>query len=791
MVSAASVQSAFGLEEILVTSRLRRESVQDVPIPLTVIGGDRLNTESVYTIDDLTRLAPGLTATTPNGRRTGISVRGIGKASGNDSMEAAVGVIVDDIFLSHVGMSYQDFTDLERVELLRGPQGTLLGKNTTMGAINYVSRQPSFQREASYTAEVGAVANGADGPGALRGNGSISDALIADTLAFRASFFVDRQQGDLKNINPFGGADRYHEKNRYGGRLQFLLTPSDNIRVKLNLDAAESDENSNTKPVIFEPATFADGSPRTTTYSSRLRRDYFGDYEPLVGSWDSRDIGQSGPLNTQNRGVSLRADWDINDLTLSSITGYREFHFNALNDSEETRFDINTSGTLVEHDQVSQEFRLAAQLNSRIDYQAGLFYLSSATESTGRTRHGKDAGAFFASNSQYNLLNSTPAGRALLSQSLDQVYVPNTTTPETDSYAVFGQLNWNVSERARLTLGLRNTYEVKNATISKQASFNDGSDLTPLSADGATPQQLDAANAIRSGRVGNSYEVTQGDEIRNNAVSWLISPQYQLSDDVLLYSSLAYGEKSGSVQFNSSNGSPITVKPEEVGNIELGLKSTWFDRLLTFNVNVYRTQIDGYQAVTSVVDATTTTGFRSQLGNIPKIVAQGVEFEGNLLTTESFRINFGGAYNDASYRDWKTATCPAEVVTSAANPVCDFTGRQVVAAPRLSANLGLRYQYAFGNNLTLQAFTNTVFRSSHNLEANLSLWGEVGAYTLHDGGIGLVFGRNGDYEINLIAKNISDKRYTTSVNNFSSSYGVAYDGIGARRYVGIALNGRF
>src|SRR5688572_5742825 len=196
------------IEEVVVTARNRTERAQGVPVPISVIGGEQIDRDRAFTIADLTQRAPGLTATTPNARRTGVSIRGIGKASGNDNMEAAVGVIVDDVFLGHVGMSYQDFTDLERVEILRGPQGTLLGKNTTLGVIKYTSRAPSFSPEGSFNVELGLD------PGATKTRGSFSNALIDDVLAYRASFFIDEQDGDLLNIDPSGG--RYHERDRYG-----------------------------------------------------------------------------------------------------------------------------------------------------------------------------------------------------------------------------------------------------------------------------------------------------------------------------------------------------------------------------------------------------------------------------------------------------------------------------------------------------------------------------------------------------------------------------------------------
>src|SRR6185295_10167551 len=152
---AASERDSDALDQVVVTARNRTERAQDVPIPISILSGDQLDRDRSFTISDLTQRAPGLTATTPNARRTGVSIRGIGKTSGNDNMEAAVGVIVDDVFLGHVGMTYQDFTDLERVEILRGPQGTLLGKNTSMGAIKYTSREPTFTPESRFEVEGG------------------------------------------------------------------------------------------------------------------------------------------------------------------------------------------------------------------------------------------------------------------------------------------------------------------------------------------------------------------------------------------------------------------------------------------------------------------------------------------------------------------------------------------------------------------------------------------------------------------------------------------------------------
>lgn len=472
-----AVEEAKNLSEVVVTSRRREEKLQDVPVPITVLSGKNLERDRIFDVQDLTKRAPGVTATTPNGRRTGISIRGIGKASGNDSMEPAVGVMVDDVFMSHVGMSYQDFTDLDRVEVLRGPQGTLMGKNTTMGVLNYSSKAPSFTPQGTVEGEVGGNQQTGPIPGAFKARASYSNGIIDNLLAFRGSVFINKQDGDLHNINTEGGT--YNERNRYGGRLQFLFTPTDKIKFRVNADYAEGRENSNVKPKMFEPATFADGSRRTNTFTSKISRDYFGGYRPIIGdnAWNIIDIGQAQPLPTKNGGISGKLDWDIGPGTLTSVTAYREFHFDAKNDSDETKFDISRGGTKVDTKQYSEELRYAWSPLKWVDNQIGLFLMHTETRSEGRSLYGQDAGAFYASNGQYNTLN-TAANRQFLRSSLNNVFVSDITTPATDSAALFDQVNLHLTDKATLTLGIRESFETKSNSAEKLARNYDGSALT-------------------------------------------------------------------------------------------------------------------------------------------------------------------------------------------------------------------------------------------------------------------------------------------------------------------------
>ncbi|MES2303147.1 MAG: TonB-dependent receptor [Pseudomonadota bacterium] len=741
---------------IVVTARNREEDINDVPIPITVLNGNTIAQQRVFTIADLTQRAPGLTATTPNARRTGVSLRGIGKTSGNDNMEAAVGTIVDDVFLGHVGMTYQDFTDVQQVEILRGPQGTLLGKNTSLGVIKYTTKAPSFDPEGTLELEKGLSRK------AFKARGSYSAGIVEDLLALRASFFVDKQDGDILNVNPARGG-RWHERNRWGGRVQLLLKPSDTFSLKLNADSAETNENSNTKPAIVDPATLDDGSVRGTTYSTRLARSYFGGYVPIIGSWTTIDMDQAEPLITRNSGVSLIADWDAGPVEFRSISAYRKLHFDAKNDSEQTRFAIARGGTLVDTEQLSQELRVSG------DARGGAIAERGA------------AGAFYATNSQYSALN-TAANLPFLRASLENVFSTTYQNPVSKSQAVFAQANWKLTDRLTLTGGLRYTWEQKDSITSRGAIFVDGS---PLVSTGNK-----TADAIRAAQTGASYTDVVGTPIRAGSTSWLVNPSFKITDDVLLYASASGGGKSGAVAF-LNDGSAANILPERTTDFEVGVKGAFFDNALQLNVNLYYTKVRDYQNVTSYADPQSATGYSSRLGNIPGVRAKGVELDGHLRVSDALSINFGGAYNEAIYTDWSTATCPRNVPTTI--PFCNNSGKQVVGAPKWNTIIGFNFDQPIGDSgFTLRVFGNDTWRSSHNLEQLLSPYGFQKAYHLTDAGIGLAKELNGvETEFSIVAKNLFDTQYTTSVNDFSNNAPVGYDGIGPRRYVGALLRVKY
>jgi iron complex outermembrane receptor protein len=810
---AASPDADAGISEVLVTSRNREESSQEVPIPISVIGSQALVRDGTVSIQDLTQKAPGLEATTPNSRRTGISLRGIGKSAGNDALEASMGVLVDGVYLTHPGMTYQDFTDLDRIEVLRGPQGTLLGKNTTIGALNFVSKAPTFMPEGSGTFTIGQR-------NTRSSNASFSDALVDGLVAYRASAFVDKQDGYIRNVDTEGGTTS--EKNRSGARLQFLLTPFAGFTARVNGDFAETNERSNTKPVVAVLTNWDDAAhtPRVTTpggtgipvtaaavqlqnagtntYTSIFNRAWFGGYQPIVGSWTAEDLNLNVPVFTRNQGISADLNWELGSVTLTLLSAARSYNFDAKNDADQTKFDTGRTGTFIDASQQSHEFRLTQVVNERFDYQAGLFFLHSSLTSTGRTLYGADSGAYSSKNGDYNVLYGSGTGDQLLQASLNRVYLKNTITPDTRSYAAFGQANWHLTDRATLTLGLRETYEDKTNTSSKTATFIDGSPLNSLRALGnslgATAQQIASASNIRTTTVGTTYPTVQGTPIKAYALSWLASPTYKLTEDVMLYGSAAAGQKSGSVQFGST-GSPLNVVPEKVLDFELGVKSLLLAKRLELNVNLFQTRVRNYQQTTSVFDAATTAlkhdgtlYYQSILGNIPEIRARGVELEGLFSITRSLSFTFGATYNNAVYTNWHTATCPAELNVKSSTSVCDNTGKQIVAAPKFTTNVGFDYRQLLHAGFLGHAWASNVFRSQQNFDNNLSRYGIQGAYGITDVGLGVI-SPSERFELDVVAKNVFNKQYTTSVT-LGTDGSIGYDGIGDPRWVGVVLHAR-
>lgn len=475
---------------VTVRSRNRIEKLQDVPLSVSVVQGKELERLNATDINAITQRLANISWNQGNQRTSSLSIRGIGKQGQTEAQDPAVGLIVDGVNYAYNALSSSfDFTDVESVEVTRGPQGTLLGKNSSVGAISVTTRRPSFDPSFDYGVTLGEQDT-------VQGRFAGGGAVIDDLLAWRGTLSVSKGQGDMKNA--YNSDEGISNKERVSGRVQFLLTPTTDFSARLALDVQpRSGERTNGRTISTPtPTTFADGSPNTLVgdAKTRLERRWFTQ-SPVYNYQDSylygggeNEYNTDGrrPLITGSNGATLDLDWKLDTHSVKSITAYKDYHFNAVND-EGTPFDIqrNSGGFFNDYKQFSQELRLSSQQGGFVDYQTGLFYLDVNNVAEYQRVWGNDAGAWFASNSQYNTLDKDSNGRYLLINSLSGLDMAwNSPSGYQDinnkSFAAFAQANWNFTEKFVLTTGLRFTREERsNTTATYIIDSGFGAELNP------------------------------------------------------------------------------------------------------------------------------------------------------------------------------------------------------------------------------------------------------------------------------------------------------------------------
>ncbi|MFT4510508.1 TonB-dependent receptor [Caballeronia sp. 15711] len=790
----AAQDSADTLGAVVVTARNRAEKLQDVPIPVSAVSGKTLDQDGAVTFADFAKHAAGIIVSPQNARQSSISMRGLGKQGATDAMESSVGIIVDDVFLAYGAYSWANYVDLDQVEVLRGPQGTLLGKNTTLGVVNVSTKLPSFMPEFTFESTIGTRHTFIE-------QASATGPLIDGVLAYRASVSAENANGAVTNAYPDDST--YTNSNRIGGRLQLLFTPTSAFSARIILNHQYSNEYDNGGSILVtDPTTLANGTSRTAggaqTFTSRLGRSWFGGYQPTYGG-NQVNLNAQQPVKNQQDGLSAELKWNLGEYTLTSITAYDRYNFIARNDNDDTPFNIaynyNTDATQW---QASQELRLNSPVGGPIDYQVGLYALRESIQTNSKAEFGTDAGAFYASNSQYASLNATAAGRQLMSDSLNNVYTRQTQWPTTTSLAAYGQANWHLTDKATITAGVRETDEERNNNLEK-VLVNGGS---ALAANDATAQkyfgvstysaltaaqqsQIANAVAIRNGQIGQLYGFSQGQGIHQLSTSWLLSPSYKLTDDILLYASASYGQKSGVVLFNTSNGAPQNANPEKALDFELGFKSALLNHSLIFNANLYQTNIHGYQQLLQVLDPTQASGYRNVTGNADEVQLRGLEIDSAYTGLKHFVFTLAGAYGSAIYKSFDNATCPAEISA----PVCNFSGKQLPGASKLTLNFGAEFTHPVFDGYLFHSNVNVSYRSGTNLDTTLSEYGWQKAYTLTDIGFG-IGPTNGRYDVSLIVKNLFNVRYALAKTTFTSTAPVT-ELLGDPRFVGVVLRAKF
>lgn len=762
---AASAASYDGAE-IIVSARRRDESAQDVPIALSVVGAAQLEQTGNYTLTQIQQIVPSLQVFSFNPRNTNINIRGLGSnvALTNDGLENGVGFYVDNVYFGRVGQSQFDLVDLQQIEVLRGPQGTLFGKNTTSGAINISSRKPSFDPEFSGEASVGDY-------GYYQLRASASGALVDDLLAVRVSGSVTERRGFLYNDTQ---NERAQDYSNWSVRGQLLFTPTADLEVRVIGDFARQKQNHVLNIFAGYFGTYENGATIPNSFAERAAR--FPGYSfPAIDPFARRGEADSHyQSNMDGYGVSGQVDWDIGAVKLTSITAYRWWDWNPANDGDSTSLPVITKAQQANRQrQFSQEIRLASDSDGPIDYVVGAYYFWQVIR-------GKGASAYGPAAALWNRPATSPLPLAAWEAALDGFEANSTSDPRTKSYALFGQLDWKFTDRLTLTAGLRYTHEKKSGSFTQVHVA--GIDLSTL------PTLLAAQAAGIRAQFNPVTSYSTG--FTDNSLSGLATLSWQFSDDALAYATYSRGNKSGGLNLTNLPAGlrpedVAAVAPEKVDSYELGIKSEWFDKKVTLNVAGYWTEIRDYQtAITEQVQ--NSVNVRQYIANIPGVRSRGVE--GDLSFAPSERASFYAsvAYADTTYSDYPNAPQAPERLNISG--IQDLTGEQLPGVPKFTYTLGGDVSAPLGNlggrDLSIYAHADYSHRSSFNTSSSNSIYADVPAYGIANARIGFRTD-DGLFDLSIWARNLFDKDYFQTLS--PAVTGIVTSLIGEPRTIGATL----
>lgn len=625
--------------EIVVTARRRAETVQQVPIAMSVIGGTTLADTGAYNVNRLTQLQPTLQFYSTNPRNSAANIRGLGAPFGltNDGIEQGVGIYVDGVYYSRIASATFDFTDTERIEILRGPQGTLYGKNTTAGAINITTRKPSFTPEARVELTTGNV-------DFIQAKASASGPILGDTLAARISASVTSRRGTIRNTVIGGHANAQDNQSVRG---QLLWRPAANLDVTLYGDY--NHQNPDCCAQIYARV-------------GRTQRPLSRQFDQLAAAFayapPSRDAFDrltdlDTPLRARQElgGVSLVGNLDLGAATLTSVSAWRFWDWDPSNDRDFTGLPITTvSANPSQQRQWSQELRIASNGRRTVDYVAGLFYFHQTIDTQGLQVQGPAASRF--------LLNPTSAN-ASNPAVLNGLTARNTIGFANTSAAVFGKLTWHLTDALSIAPGVRVNYDKKTGDYVSVVTTGTGALLNCAAAS-------QAASSVTRDRCGVLAPQSYRPDFDDWNVSGDVTIAYDVARDVHAYATYARSYKSGGINLSGlpldGNNNPILaaaqVKPERVNHYEVGLKTQWLDRRITANLAAFWTDIGDYQA-------TVTNGqlgvLRGYLANAEAVRTRGIELDTAFRPTERLNLYANAAYTDAKYVRFTDAPCPPEL----------------------------------------------------------------------------------------------------------------------------------
>jgi len=641
----ATPDTAADNSTIFVTARRRVESAQDVPLAVSVLSREELNKTGSFNVDRVKELIPTVQFYSSNARNSGVNIRGIGVPFGltNDGIEPGVGIYIDDVYYSRPASATFDFLDVDRIEVLRGPQGTLYGKNTTAGAINITTAAPTFNFEGRAEFSAGNL-------DFRQAKAAISGPL-SKTVAVRLALSATTRGGTLFNVR----TQRWiNEQDNLGVRGQLLWKPTSAVELTIAGDYNRQD-----------PECCGFVYVRTGSTQRPLSRQYAALAAALGYSVPSTDpfdrlTDLDSDLRAKNRtgGLSARLKWNLGSGTLTSITAWRFWDWDPASDRDFIGLPITSkSQNPSRQNQYTQELRYN-QAGKHLDVAAGAFAFYQTVRTQGVQVQGTAASRFLLNPGNIAAGSSTcsPVTQDACNPAvLDGLSATNDIRLNNASLALFGQLGWHVTHSLTIQPGARLNYDRKDGFYRSVVTDGAGN----LVVFGPT-------DAVTRDRLGVLAPQTYSPRYKAWNFSYDVTASYRATRSIEAYATYARSFKPGGVNLNGvpndNSGNPLiaagTVKPERVQHFELGLKTQFLNRMVKFNLAAFDTDIRNFQALVNNGQLGVLRGY---LANAAKVRTRGIEWDVSVRPSKRFNAYVNGAYTDARYAKFVDAPCPPEL----------------------------------------------------------------------------------------------------------------------------------
>lgn len=758
------------LDEIVVTSRRRSEVLQDVPIPITVIGGQAAENAGAFNVNRLKELVPSVQLYASNARNTTLNIRGLGSTFGltNDGIDPGVGFYVDGVYHARPAATSTDFLDIEQIEVIRGPQGTLFGKNTTAGAFNITTTKPTQTPTAKVEMSVGNY-------NFIQAKTSVSGG-VAKNLAAKISISGTQRDGTIWNTRE---ERKYSGQNNLGFKGQLYFTPSDKLKILLSGDV--SIQHPAGYPLVIAGVTQTERS--AYRQYARIVSD-LGYQQPKIDPF-SREINTNTPWrhNQSIGGISLNVDYKIGGGTLTSTTAWRFWNWDPTNDRDFSELAALTkSQGNSRHDQYSQEIRYAGNITEKLSGVVGVFLLGQNLQGLGQTEEvGKDQWRFVqTANTGAQALYSTPG-------LLDGFGIKTNSTIKSLSAAVFGQVDWEVLKNLHVLPGLRFTYDKKDVDYDRNTYGG--------------LQTTDAALlALKAAVYANQQFTTNVD---NNNLSGNITVSYRPTPKLNAYATFSTAYKPVGVNVGglptTSNGqadlSVAVVKPEYVEHYELGLKTKPFKGAI-LNVTAFNTDIKDYQTNVQSPQLGVNRGY---LANAEKVNVKGLEIDGTYQLERFLTLNAALAYLDGKYVTFTNAPLPleetghTEVINGVATQVAfkDASGGRLPGISKWNVSGGAEFSTP-GNLATKPGryfiAGDASYRSTYSSNPTPSSVLNVQGYSLLNARLGF---KSDKFSVFVWSRNIANKNYYEQLQAAAGNSGLYAGVLGDPRTYGATFRYSF